>query len=503
MNRKTSNYLAVLALVGLIGLSACKKEKSSTTGWAYNDSKWGGFEKRDYAGQELGPGLAFIQGGTFVMGNVEQDVMYEHHNVARRITVNSFYMDETEVRNVDYREYLYWLNRTYGKDYKEIVKAAEPDQEVWRDELAYNEPYVQYYFTHPAYNDYPVVGVNWVQAMDYCAWRTDRVNEMILIREGILELNPNQVNADNFNTDSYLAGQYEGVQGKKPMKNLDPNAEDQYRRVEFTDGILLPAYRLPTEAEWEYAALALVGNLPHPDEERVTDRRIYPWNGTTTRFYKGGWQGDFLANFKRGRGDNMGVAGNLNDNAEITAPVDAFMPNDFGLFNMAGNVSEWVLDVYRPMTTLDASDLNTFRGNEFKTLVRDADGEIAAKNDTTGKLEYRLVTDEEVATRRNYRTGDVRDFLDGDAQSLNGNSFMYNFGVTSLVNNESRVYKGGSWNDRAYFLSPGTRRYLDQNESSSEIGFRCAMIRVGSPSGNDFNKGKGGNNFGKQSKSKW
>lgn len=498
MNRKTTNYLTLLALVGLMGLSACKKEKSSTTGWAYNDSKWGGFEKQQYMGQETGPGLVFIQGGTFVMGNAEQDVMYEHHNVARRITVNSFYMDETEVRNVDYREYLYWLGRTFGNDYKEIVNAAKPDQEVWRDELAYNEPYVQYYFTHPAYNDYPVVGVSWIQAMDYCSWRTDRVNEMVMIREGILELNPNQVNADNFNTDSYLAGQYEGVQGKKSMKNLDPNAEDGYRNVKFEDGILLPAYRLPTEAEWEYAALALVGNLPHPDEERVTDRRIYPWNGTTTRYYKGGWQGDFLANFKRGRGDNMGVAGNLNDNAEITAPVDAFMPNDFGLFNMAGNVSEWVLDVYRPMTTLDASDLNTFRGNEFKTLVKDAEGEIAAKNDTTGKLEYRLVTDEEVATRRNYRTGDVRDYLDGDDQSLHGNKYMYNFGVTSLVNNESRVYKGGSWNDRAYYLSPGTRRYLDQNESSSEIGFRCAMIRVGSPSGNSF---KGGNNFKK--KSKW
>lgn len=494
--KNTKNVLfAAFALVGLLAINGCSKEKSSTTGWAYNDSDWGGFEKKEYLGQETGPGLVFIPGGTFVMGNVEQDVMYEHHNIPRRITVSSFYMDETEVTNVDYREYLYWLGRVFGNDYNEIVKAAEPDQNVWRDQLAYNEPYVEYYFEHPAYNDYPVVGVSWVQAMDYCEWRTDRVNEMILIREGILELNPNQVNDDNFNTNSYLQGQYEGTEGKKPIKDLNPNAESEYRNVDFTDGIMLPAYRLPTEAEWEYAALALIGNLPHPDEERITDRKIYPWNGTTTRYHKGGWQGDFLANFKRGRGDNMGLAGNLNDNASITAPVDAFYPNDFGLFNMAGNVSEWVMDVYRPLTHTDASDFNTFRGNEFKTLVLDADGEVAQKNDTTGRLEYRLVTDEEVATRRNYRTGDNRDYLDGDENSLDGNSFMYNYGVTSLVNNESRVYKGGSWNDRAFYMSPGTRRYLDQSESSSEIGFRCAMIRVGSPSGN---KTKGGNNFKKK-----
>ncbi|MCB9227452.1 MAG: SUMF1/EgtB/PvdO family nonheme iron enzyme [Chitinophagales bacterium] len=497
MKNKFLAFTMIFASVGLFSLSSCKKGSSSTTGWEYNNPDWGGFEDRKFMGQETGPGLVFIPGGTFVMGNTEQDVMFEHQAFPRRITVSSFYMDETEVRNLDYREYLYWLGRTFGTDYPEIVKAAEPDQEVWRDELAYNEPYVEYYFTHPAYDDYPVVGVDWEQAMDYCEWRTDRVNEMIMVRDGFLELNPNQVNADNFNTDAYLANQYEGVEGKKPMKNLDPNGEE-YRKVQFEDGILLPDYRLPTEAEWEYAALALIGNLPHPDEERVTDRRIYPWNGTTTRYYKGGWQGDFLANFKRGRGDNMGLAGNLNDNASITAPVDAFYPNDFGLFNMAGNVSEWVLDVYRPLTFEDAEDFNTFRGNVFKTKVLDDEGNIAPKNDTTGKIEYRLVTDEEVATRRNYRTADVRDYLDGDNQSLNGNEYMYNYGVTSLVNNESRVYKGGSWNDRAYYLSPGTRRYLDQKEASSQIGFRCAMIRVGSPSGNQI---KGGNNFKK--KKKW
>ena len=118
-------------------------------------------------------------------------------------------MDETEIRNVDYLEYLYWLGRVYGTDFPEVVKKAQPDQLVWRNELSYNEDISEFYLHHPAYKDYPVVGVNWIQANDYCAWRTDRVNEDILVQLGILEINPDQTNENNFNTDAYLAGQYQ------------------------------------------------------------------------------------------------------------------------------------------------------------------------------------------------------------------------------------------------------------------------------------------------------
>ena len=77
--------------------------------------------------------------------------------------------------------HLYWLKRIYGTDYPRVVTKALPDTLVWRNKLAFNEPYVDYYLRHPAYRDYPVVGVSWVQARDYCAWRTDRVNELILV----------------------------------------------------------------------------------------------------------------------------------------------------------------------------------------------------------------------------------------------------------------------------------------------------------------------------------
>ncbi len=460
---------------------------SQGTGWKYNDSDWGGFEVIDYYGQETSPGLVLIEGGTFAMGAVEQDVTYEWHNIPRRVTVASFYLDETEVSNVLWREYVYWTGRVFGADFPEIVWSTLPDTNCWRDPLAYNEPYVEYYFRHPAYNFYPVVGINWLQATEFCKWRTDRVNELLLIREGYLEVNPNQVNEDNFNTKAYLAGQYEGIVGKY-REDLNPNGTGE-RRIRFEDGILQPDYRLPTEAEWEFAALAYIGNNPFRGEELISDRRLYPWDGHSLRNpVHGGWQGEFLTNFKRGRGDNMGVAGGLNDNADITAPIDAFIPNDYGLYNMAGNVSEWVMDVYRPMSLQDNSDFNSYRGNVFKKLKLDEDEGIPMEKDSLGRLRYEEVTEEENVNRRNYRRSEYRDYLDGDKSS----EVVYDYGVSSLINNNVRVYKGGSWNDRAYFMTPGARRFQDESQSSFSIGFRCAMMRVGpandQPAGKYFSK---------------
>jgi sulfatase modifying factor 1 len=185
-------------------LFSCSK-KSNTTGWKINDKKNGGFQANtNYKGQETGPGLLFIEGGTFVMGQVEEDAIKDWNNFPRRVTVGSFYLDENEVTNVDYREYLYWLRRVYDYDYyPEIYRSALPDTLVWRDKLGYNEVYVRNYLRHPAFNYYPVVGVNWIQAMKYCSWRTDRVNEQILIEEGIFNTMPDQVDADNFNSEVY------------------------------------------------------------------------------------------------------------------------------------------------------------------------------------------------------------------------------------------------------------------------------------------------------------
>lgn len=570
-----SNLLLILA--GAMLLGSCAKERSGATGWAYNDPKNGGFEKPPFIEQETGPGLVLIEGGTFTMGRVEDDVTFDWNNIPRRTTVSSFYMDETEVTNLYYREYLYWLDRIYGDSYPEIYANALPDTLVWRSKLAYNEPYVDYYLRHPAYADYPVVGVNWLQCNDFCSWRTDRVNELIMIREGLLNHNPTgQIDEDHFSTDAYFAGQYEGSKAADGLLDLNPNGTG-YRNVKMEDGILLPRYRLPTEAEWEYAALGLIGNSY---QELITDRKTYPWNGHYVRNDNSGgrFYGQINANFVRGRGDYMGVAGALNDNADVTAPVYQYAPNDYGLYNMAGNVSEWVMDVYRPLSPEDRNEFRPFRGNVFQTKVRNSEGIIddkydfvvydidgverfleeysklkenemsdvdrnlvdnlkslveQAQNDlkenqvdqantriqdgmdliaasdsylapdlrsgisdyiehTPGELKTRDVTIAENIDRRNYRKAQNIDYRDGDFESSiyygdasysNNDERMYDWGKTSLVNNRSRVYKGGSWRDRAYYLIPGTRRFLDERQSTATIGFRCAMDRVGSPVG--------------------
>lgn len=425
-----------------------------------------------YTEQETGPGLILIEGGTFTMGRTEQDIAIDWNNIPRRITVSSFYMDETEIANVHYLEYLYWLDRVFGTDYPEVYRKALPDTLVWRSKLAYLEPLVENYLRHPAYQQYPVVGVNWLQANDFAAWRTDRVNEAILIREGILRVNPAQVNEDNFNTDAYLAGQYEGLV-KSDLHDYNPNRDT--RKVRMEDGIFLPRYRLPTEAEWEYAALAQIGNTVY---ERVTNRKEYPWNGHIVRDASEKHKGEMLANFKRGRGDNMGTAGFLNDNADITSPVLNYIPNDYGLYNMGGNVAEWVADVYRELSPEDKDDFNSYRGNVFKTQLTDEEGQIAEK-DSLGRIMYRDVTEQENEGRRNYRIADNRNFLDGDEPD----NIVYNYGNFSMVDNHARIYKGGSWKDRAYWMSPGTKRFLDERLSTDYIGFRCAMARVGSPLG--------------------
>ena len=177
----------------------------------------------------------------------------------------------------------------------------------------------------------------------------------------------------------------------------------------------------------------------------------------------------------------MGVSGALNDHYVITAPVDAYAPNDFGLYNMAGNVNEWVLDVYRETSYQELSEYNSFRGNIYTTPILSEDG--AYQIDSTGCI------------RVTYRgTDDRRDVRDGDFASLIDTDYpLDTVAVANLtevktdptdilaprITKNTRVYKGGSWADRIYWLNPSTRRYLDQDKSSSKIGFRCAMSTLG------------------------
>jgi gliding motility-associated lipoprotein GldJ len=534
---------------------SCKKSSSSknssrATGWKIN-AKEGGFQyNTQFQEQETAPGLVFIEGGTFTMGKVQDDVMHDWNNTPNQQHIQSFYMDETEVTNVMYLEYLDWIKRVYpptNPNFKAIYDGAVPDTLVWRNRLGYSEMMVENYLRHPAYADYPVVGVSWVQAVEFANWRTDRVNELGLQQAGYLERDTEySATADaNFNTDTYINaptltyGGNDSIinpksgRGRRPQVTASGDTINVYASRET--GAIQLKYRLPSEAEWEYAALGM-SELRSYNVYR--GRKKYPWDGQYTRSGKRKVRGDQLANFKQAKGDYGGIAGWSDDGADITAEVKHYEPNDYGLYDMAGNVAEWVADVYRPIVDDEFNDFNYFRGNVYTKnainndgtvkivtvddIVYDtlSNGKVIARN-LPGEILQVAIDDNETYLRSNFDKSDEINFRDGDKGSSrefesfgeedededgNKKSFtnkMYNAPEqnverdstgkiirqydksnrrTSLINDKVRVFKGGSWKDRDYWLDPAQRRYYPQDMATDYIGFRCAMSRVGSKS---------------------
>ncbi|UOX34248.1 gliding motility lipoprotein GldJ [Flavobacterium sediminilitoris] len=550
--KKIMTMKALLILSIAIGFTSCSKSSgtkggSRATGWKIND-KNGGFQHNSkFSKQETPPGMVPVEGGTFTMGKVQDDVMHDWNNAPSQQHVQSFFMDETEVTNLMYTEYLFWLKTVFPpteENYKNIYTGAIPDTLVWRNRLGYNETMTNNYLRHPAYSEYPVVGVNWIQAVEFSKWRTDRVNENILEKNGYLKkdakikLGTDVTAESSFNTETYLAaprqtfGGNEDIVYKREMNGGKKEVADTAKNVyaQRNSGLILPEYRLPTEAEWEYAAIALVGSR---EFNIYKGQKKYPWSGQYTRSGKRQFRGDQLANFKQGKGDYGGIAGWSDDGADITNKVKSYPPNDFGLYDMAGNVAEWVADVYRPMVDDEANDFNYYRGNVYmknkigedgSTEIVTADnitydtlsnGRIMARN-LPGQLAQVPVDDNETYLRQNFSTSDNRNYRDGDKPSTRYFNFntsdeeegekkddktrMYespkhSISVdsagqiikkydksdkrTTLVNDDVRVYKGGSWRDRAYWLDPASRRYFPQDMATDYIGFRNAMSKVG------------------------
>ena len=548
-------FKTLLVLTLSLATVSCKKSSTSknssrATGWQINNRE-GGFQyNTDFKEQETSPGLVFVEGGTFTKGQVQDDVMHDWNNTPNQQHVQSFYMDETEVTNMMYLEYLDWIKRVYpptDENFKAIYLGALPDTLVWRNRLGYNEVMTENYLRHPGYAEYPVVGVSWIQAVEFANWRTDRVNEANLTKAGYIKRDAmiTDVNAEsNFNTDTYINAPTSTYGGNEEIinaegrnkRNVQVDADGNESNIYATreTGIISPKYRLPTETEWEYAALGLSEIRSY---NLYRGRKKYPWDGKYTRADQRKVRGDQMANFKQGKGDYGGIAGWSDDGADITNKVKSYDPNDYGLYDMAGNVAEWVADVYRPIVDDEFNDFNYYRGNVYtKNALNDdgtvkivtpedivydtlSNGKIIATN-LPGEILQVPVDENETYLRTNFDKSNEINFRDGDRRSSRrfDQSFgddedlvknesetqdMYNSprhsvtrdslgnlireydksnDRTSLINDKVRVYKGGSWKDREYWLDPAQRRYFPEDMATDYIGFRCAMSRVGSKS---------------------
>ena len=353
-----NHYYNLIAITALVLMSGCgllgKKNKG---GSLPNDGQLHGIASSTKYTLPKPPGMVYIPQGTFHMGPSDEDIAYAFSARNRSVSISGFWMDATEITNAEYRQFAYWVrdsivakkmgyvkagsdgveyvdwdkmktmkwndpkvveqlgqtdlilspeDRIFGKkeldaskliyhsevfDLKEAAKRENagkarsqfivkkdvriyPDTLVWiRDfSYSYNEPMTKRYFAHPSFDNYPVVGVNWLQASAFSEWRTHYLN-------------------------SYLIS-----------KN----------RVQESD------FRLPTEAQWEYAARG------------GRSQSMFPWGN----YYLRNKKGCLLANFKPGRGNYP------EDGGFYTVRADAYWPNDFGLYCMSGNVAEWTSSIY-------------------------------------------------------------------------------------------------------------------------------------------------------------
>jgi formylglycine-generating enzyme required for sulfatase activity len=422
------------------------------------------------AGQTAPPDMVFIQ------GNNEME---------------SFYMSATEEPNINYVIYLKWLDAVYSESYPEVILDAYPKQFDNNKFLTYNDPYLQSYLTHPAFAYYPVTGLTWEQIQGYLTWKTDRLNEAILVKKGVLNFNSEQRDEDNFNTEAYLIGQYEG----DLRKNLSDTIKYGERSVKFRDGILFTAFRLPTETEWEYANAA-----QNKSSGSVTYKgKKHPYHPYGDDYYTLDWGRTFSY-----RSDDYGAA-NIRKKAYYSYSVDAKnlentnyqlpdaikydktkqrmgnIPADYGLINMEGGAKEWLIDVY---------DENYEPEPDWKVVYQKSGYDVGLKvgirmtekvasmynNKPSGDALFDTsthVAKDSLGRMQFFRYMDVDKNGEPIEVGLSWKSYLKS---KINISKKHRVVKGGTWE------KPNNNRMsMRQDSAAVDVGFRCILPYTGLP----------------------
>lgn len=369
--------------------------------------------------------LLFVEGGTFNMGqDAEEDIV-------RRVTVSSFYIDATEVTNKEYRAFLNWLAN------KEVVTSPEmlPDTSIWLRCIGgeVGAKLAKDYLRLPAFDYYPVVGVSWKQSTAFARWRSDRQNEMLAIKSGYWTADLQEKYA--FSTNAFLAGEYQDENDKLSLKDLN---------------ILLPDYRLLTEAEWEYAAWALIGRGKWTADGAIPGQKFqYTETEGKSKHHKTTVNKYRKLVLRHGKKHPVPA---YYDTQKYNLPKSIFEGdiNAYGAYNFNTNVAEWVQDVYRPIVKTTSENLEPApyqdRGVNLDAVPKEE------KNIADVPLDKVLKEGKKKAEITKKQLQDP---------------------------NQLRVVKGASIVDEKGAKSPGNRYGVKASGQQERlIGFRCGMTRV-------------------------
>ena len=431
----------------------------------------------------------------------------------------SFYMGFTEECNVNYNTYLVWLDNVFA-DYPAVAKQAQIKNRDVSDLMLMNDPYYKYYQNHPAFAYYPVTGLTWLQVQDYMGWKTDRLNEMIMVKINLTneEDFTNQVADNNFNTEAYLCEQYMPVT-KNEIPDLSPEGTTRHIRME--DGILFTAMRLPTEAEWDYAvglhkkAAINIENYKDPFGKGMW----YPYG---KEYFTLHWADMYGLWNEKMASEGLPYNPAWDSTAQyfpgrLTGPSD-FERGDNHIANLEGNVQEWLLDIYEenPEKT-PYNFVEYFTKNGFPLIEKkhwaDPDG-LPWDKDSLGRMTFRYFALDATGTPYKTKRLDyvwagncrndtiyidtagkkviVRPFINWEnkwdtSYSMPKDYHSYIFLYKNadrfyyLVQHcdylfrdtimEKRIVKGGTWRHPDAL----SRRAMAENEYSPNVGFRCVM----------------------------